>query len=91
MAKPSPELVRETVTEIEQSISAGQYPDARRALRRLARVRTDRHTKLQVQLLLGKSYVSEGKWKEALQVLNPLSTAAAGSKKYETGGIRAPL
>jgi predicted negative regulator of RcsB-dependent stress response len=84
MSKPSQELVRDTLTEIEHSITAGQYTDARQALRRFARVETDRHTRMQTQLLLGKSYVSEGKWTEALRILTSLAAAAAASKEYET-------
>lgn len=76
--------MQETLAQIEQLINSGLYPDARRALRRITRVKTDRRTGMQVQLLLGKSYVSEGKWKESLQILHPLATAAGGSGEYET-------
>lgn len=87
MERFSPQILHNAIREVERSIAQGEYTEARRMLKRFMRFDADRGTKFELQLLLGKSYVSEGKWKKALEILSAVAPAAARGRSSETAAF----
>jgi len=83
--KPDP---REFISQIEQEsehlFTAGEYAQARRMLRRFLRQKVTEAIRAELQLLVGKSYVDEGKWKKALENLQTAKKTAEKTRNHET-------
>ncbi len=82
MKAVSREILNRLVEGVERSFAAGEYPQARRMLRRFMRRKTTKGARTRIQLLLGKSYLDEGKWKKALEHLHAARKRARESKDF---------